>query len=81
MLQLTTLGRLSGFLKLTLPSRNVRHRLLNTLAALQQSPDALIAAFPDVMDCAFTAQAEDWLDDVSRGGRARYKESAAHQQT
>ncbi len=31
--------------------------------------DALIAAFPDVMDYTFTAQVEDWLDDVSRGER------------
>jgi DNA topoisomerase-1 len=29
--------------------------------------DALIAAFPDMMDYTFTAQVEDWLDDVSRG--------------
>jgi DNA topoisomerase-1 len=29
--------------------------------------DALIAAFPDMMDYGFTAQVEDWLDDVSRG--------------
>ena len=31
--------------------------------------DALIAAFPEVMDYQFTAQVEDWLDDVSRGER------------
>jgi len=31
--------------------------------------DALVAAFPDVMDYAFTARAEEWLDDVSRGER------------
>ncbi len=31
--------------------------------------DALLAAFPDVMDYQFTAQVEDWLDDVSRGER------------
>jgi DNA topoisomerase-1 len=31
--------------------------------------DALIAAFPEVMDYHFTAQVEDWLDDVSRGER------------
>ncbi|HSD85313.1 MAG TPA: type I DNA topoisomerase, partial [Anaerolineae bacterium] len=30
---------------------------------------ALIAAFPDVMSYQFTAQVEDWLDDVSRGER------------
>ncbi len=30
---------------------------------------ALIAAFPEVMDYQFTAQVEDWLDDVSRGER------------
>jgi DNA topoisomerase-1 len=29
--------------------------------------DALVAAFPDMMDYGFTAQVEDWLDDVSRG--------------
>jgi DNA topoisomerase-1 len=31
--------------------------------------DALLAAFPDVMDYRFTAQVEDWLDDISRGER------------
>jgi DNA topoisomerase I len=31
--------------------------------------DALIAAFPAIMDYQFTAQVEDWLDDVSRGER------------
>jgi DNA topoisomerase-1 len=31
--------------------------------------DALVAAFPDVMDYAFTARTEEWLDDVSRGER------------
>jgi len=31
--------------------------------------DALVAAFPEVMDYQFTAQVEDWLDDVSRGER------------
>jgi len=31
--------------------------------------DALVAAFPDVMEYAFTARAEEWLDDVSRGER------------
>jgi DNA topoisomerase-1 len=31
--------------------------------------DALAAAFPDVMDYAFTAKTEEWLDDVSRGER------------
>lgn len=30
---------------------------------------ALIAAFPEVMNYQFTAQVEDWLDDVSRGER------------
>jgi DNA topoisomerase I len=30
---------------------------------------ALIAAFPEVMDYQFTAQVEDWLDEVSRGER------------
>jgi DNA topoisomerase-1 len=29
--------------------------------------DALIAAFPEMMDYNFTAQVEDWLDDISRG--------------
>jgi len=29
--------------------------------------DALIAAFPEMMDYRFTAQVEDWLDDISRG--------------
>jgi DNA topoisomerase-1 len=31
--------------------------------------DALVAAFPAVMDYGFTAQVEDWLDDISRGER------------
>ena len=31
--------------------------------------DALVAAFPDIMSYEFTAQVEDWLDDVSRGER------------
>lgn len=31
--------------------------------------DALVAAFPDEMDYGFTAQVEDWLDDISRGDR------------
>jgi DNA topoisomerase-1 len=31
--------------------------------------DALVAAFPDQMDYGFTAQVEDWLDDISRGDR------------
>ncbi len=31
--------------------------------------DALVAAFPDVMEYTFTAKTEDWLDDVSRGER------------
>lgn len=31
--------------------------------------DALVAAFPDVLDYAFTARTEDWLDDISRGER------------
>ncbi|HEY4690134.1 MAG TPA: type I DNA topoisomerase [Anaerolineae bacterium] len=29
--------------------------------------DALMVAFPDVMDYTFTANTEDWLDEVSRG--------------
>jgi DNA topoisomerase-1 len=28
---------------------------------------ALLAAFPDLMDYSFTAQVEDWLDEVARG--------------
>ena len=31
--------------------------------------DALVAAFPEQMDYGFTAQVEDWLDDISRGDR------------
>ena len=31
--------------------------------------DALVAAFPEQMDYGFTAQVEDWLDDISRGER------------
>lgn len=29
--------------------------------------DALVAAFVDLMNYAFTAQVEDWLDDIARG--------------
>ena len=44
-------------------------RVLAPTALGEATCDALIAAFPEVMDYAFTAQVEDWLDDVSRGER------------
>ncbi len=44
-------------------------RTLFPTALGEATCDALIAAFPDVMDYAFTAQVEDWLDEVSRGER------------
>ncbi len=44
-------------------------RVLSPTPLGEATCDALIAAFPDVMDYAFTAQVEDWLDDVSRGER------------
>jgi DNA topoisomerase-1 len=44
-------------------------RVLSPTALGEATCDALIAAFPDVMDYHFTAQVEDWLDDVSRGER------------
>ena len=44
-------------------------RVLSPTELGEATCDALIAAFPDVMDYAFTAQVEDWLDDVSRGER------------
>lgn len=44
-------------------------RVLSPTPLGESTCDALIAAFPDVMDYAFTAQVEDWLDDVSRGER------------
>ena len=44
-------------------------RVLSPTALGEVTCDALIAAFPEVMDYQFTAQVEDWLDDVSRGER------------
>ena len=44
-------------------------RALSPTALGEATCDALIAAFPEVMDYQFTAQVEDWLDDVSRGER------------
>ena len=44
-------------------------RVLSPTSLGEATCDALIAAFPDVMDYQFTAQVEDWLDDVSRGER------------
>ncbi len=44
-------------------------RTLFPTALGEATCDALIAAFPEVMDYQFTAQVEDWLDDVSRGER------------
>ncbi len=44
-------------------------RVLSPTPLGETTCDALVAAFPDVMDYQFTAQVEDWLDDVSRGER------------
>ena len=44
-------------------------RVLSPTPLGEATCDALIAAFPDVMDYQFTAQVEDWLDEVSRGER------------
>ncbi len=44
-------------------------RVLSPTTLGEATCDALIAAFPEVMDYTFTAQVEDWLDDVSRGER------------
>jgi DNA topoisomerase-1 len=42
-------------------------RFLRPTAQGEAVCDGLVAAFPQVMDYGFTAQVEDWLDDVSRG--------------
>jgi DNA topoisomerase I len=42
-------------------------RLLRPTPPGEATCDALVAAFPEMMDYGFTAQVEDWLDDVSRG--------------
>ncbi|HTP11382.1 MAG TPA: type I DNA topoisomerase, partial [Anaerolineae bacterium] len=44
-------------------------RVLSPTPLGEATCDALVTAFPDVMDYQFTAQVEDWLDDVSRGER------------
>jgi DNA topoisomerase-1 len=44
-------------------------RVLSPTPLGEATCDALLAAFPQVMDYQFTAQVEDWLDDVSRGER------------
>jgi DNA topoisomerase I len=44
-------------------------RVLSPTPLGETTCDALIAAFPEVMNYQFTAQVEDWLDDVSRGER------------
>lgn len=44
-------------------------RVLSPTPLGEATCDALIAAFPDVIDYQFTAQVEDWLDEVSRGER------------
>ncbi len=54
----------------TLKAREVvalEKRLLRPTAQGEAICDGLVAAFPQVMDYGFTAQVEDWLDDVSRG--------------
>ncbi len=48
---------------------SLEKRVLAPTSLGEATCDALIAAFPDVMDYQFTAQVEDWLDDVSRGER------------
>jgi len=42
-------------------------RLLHPTPLGTATCDALLAAFPDLMDYSFTAQVEDWLDEVARG--------------
>ncbi len=44
-------------------------RLLCPTPLGEATCDALVAAFPDLMDYGFTAKIEDWLDDISRGER------------
>jgi DNA topoisomerase-1 len=45
-------------------------RVLSPTPLGETTCDALVAAFPDVLDYGFTAQVEDWLDEVSRGEKA-----------
>jgi DNA topoisomerase-1 len=47
----------------------LEQRTLSPTTLGEATCDALIAAFPEVMDYQFTAQVEDWLDDISRGER------------
>jgi len=42
-------------------------RLLHPTSLGEATCNSLVAAFPQMMDYGFTAQVEDWLDDVSRG--------------
>lgn len=54
----------------TLHSRDYvvsQKRLLRPTTLGEYTCDSLVAAFPDLMDYGFTAQVEEWLDDVSRG--------------
>ncbi len=45
----------------------LEQRLLYPTALGEVTCDALILAFSNLMDYGFTAQVEDWLDDISRG--------------
>jgi DNA topoisomerase-1 len=47
----------------------LERRLLYPTPLGEATCDALLAAFPDTMDYGFTAQVEDWLDDVSRADK------------
>ncbi len=44
-------------------------RILRPTPLGETTCDALLASFSTVMDYGFTAQVEDWLDDISRGER------------
>jgi DNA topoisomerase-1 len=47
----------------------LERRLLYPTPLGEATCDALLAAFPEAMDYGFTAQVEDWLDDVSRADK------------
>lgn len=66
------IGRPSTYasIMITLQSRDYLvsvKRLLHPTTLGEYTCDSLAAAFPEFMDYGFTAQVEDWLDDVSRG--------------
>ena len=66
------IGRPSTYASImsTLKSRAVvavEKRLLHPTLQGEAICDGLVAAFPVIMDIGFTAQVEDWLDDISTG--------------